>query len=274
VELLEPDRPPPWPEPSVVAIGSFDGVHIGHRAVIDKLGSTARATAAGARSVVVVVTSEDADAGGRLLTPVAVRLELIAELGVDAALVAALRPSQRELDLLRPLAVLGARDVPEVRRDGRRVDAAWIRELLAAGDVRGAGRLLGRPHRVAGTVTRGDERGRLLGFPTANVAVGAETTLPGDGVYAGRFRRAAEGAGGTPHPAVLSVGRRPTFYEDGGPLVLEAYLLDFDDDLYDEAALVTFEARLRGAQERFDSTDALIAQMRIDVERARRELSS
>ncbi len=139
-----------------------------------------------------------------------------------------------------------------------------IRELIAAGDVEGAAVMLGRPHEVRGPVERGDARGRLLGFPTANVSVAENLSLPADGVYAGTF----SAADAVVRPAAISVGRRPTFYAEAGLCLCEAYVLDFDGDLYGQAARVRFTHRLRG-QERFDEVDALIAQMHRDVERVR-----
>jgi riboflavin kinase/FMN adenylyltransferase len=139
---------------------------------------------------------------------------------------------------------------------------------LAAGDVVEASALLGRLHRVRGTVVHGDARGRDLGFPTANVAVAPEICLPADGIYAGWYRRPS----GERQAAAISLGRRPTFYTEAGASLLEAYLLDFDGDLYGEEAVVEFVARLRG-EERFDGVEPLVAQMRRDVEGARRALS-
>src|SRR5262249_21924311 len=123
-----------------------------------------------------------------------------------------------------------------------------VRQLLAIGDVDGAAAILGRPHEVRGTVERGDARGRDLGFPTAHVAVPERICLPADGVYAGTFI----GDDGIERVAALSVGRRPTFYEEAGMLLLEAYVLDFTGDLYGQRAKVRFRYRLR-PQERFDS---------------------
>jgi riboflavin kinase/FMN adenylyltransferase len=143
-----------------------------------------------------------------------------------------------------------------------------IREFLAAGDVESAAALLGRPHEVRGTVEHGDQRGRELGFPTANVAVPERTCLPADGVYAGTF--SAEGITGV---AAISLGRRPTFYEEHGLLLLEAHLLDFDGDLYDRTASVRFHSLIRG-QERFDSVEELVERMQIDVAETRRRAAT
>jgi riboflavin kinase/FMN adenylyltransferase len=115
-----------------------------------------------------------------------------------------------------------------------------------------------------GLVTTGDKRGRELGFPTANVAVPGEILLPADGIYAGWFVR----PDGSRHPAAISLGRRPTFYEQAHASLLEAHLLDFTGDLYDEHVAVQFVARLRG-EEKYDSVDALIAQITRDCDDAR-----
>jgi riboflavin kinase/FMN adenylyltransferase len=143
-----------------------------------------------------------------------------------------------------------------------------VRELLAEGDVAGAAAILDRPHEVRGLIVDGDRRGRELGFPTANVAVPGEICLPADGIYAGWYLR----PDGSRHMAALSLGRRPTFYEEADSSLLEAYLLDFSDDLYGEPARVQFVARLRG-EVKFDSVDALVEQMNADVAEARRHLT-
>jgi riboflavin kinase/FMN adenylyltransferase len=143
-----------------------------------------------------------------------------------------------------------------------------IRELLDEGNVAEAARLLGRPHEVRGTVIEGDRRGRELGFPTANLAVPAEICLPADGIYAGTFIA----DDGVARPAAISLGRRPTFYEHADASLLEAYVLDFDGDLYGQQAKVRFVERLRGEQ-RFDNVDDLVEQMGRDVEATRRAVT-
>jgi riboflavin kinase / FMN adenylyltransferase len=150
------------------------------------------------------------------------------------------------------------------------VSSTRIRRLIAEGAVKDAARLLGRAHQVRGPVKHGAGRGaRLLGFPTANVGVAREIALPAPGVYAGRFTW----RGATEHPSAISVGQPPTFQDvdDGSPLV-EAYLLDFEGDLYDEPARISFEAWIR-PQRAFDDLDALKAQMSEDVDAARRVLA-
>lgn len=144
--------------------------------------------------------------------------------------------------------------------DGGIVTSALVRQSLAAGDVRSASALLGRPYEVRGVVERGDQRGRTLGYPTANVAVGGDVMLPADGVYAGRYVH----AGGAETAAAISIGRRPTFYREAGLLLVEAHLLDFTGDLYGQRAAVMVTDFVRG-QERFDSAEELIEAMDRDL---------
>ena len=164
-----------------------------------------------------------------------------------------------------------AEGVPLLVEDGITISSSHIRERLAAGDVEGAARALGRPHRVEGIVVRGHRRGRALGFPTANLAWLPNTVIPADGVYAGWL--AAFDPDGRPDghwPAAISIGTNPTF-GDGYPRArsVEAYALDRDDlDLYGTHAAVDFAARLRGT-EKFASADDLVEQMRRDVDQAR-----
>lgn len=152
---------------------------------------------------------------------------------------------------------------------GVTVSSSSIRELLAAGDVAGAARDLGRPHRVEGVVVRGHQRGRALGFPTANAETPPFTAIPADGVYAGWLAAlAADGAESARWPAAISVGTNPTF--DGAERTVEAHALDRDDlDLYGVHVAVEFADRLRG-QVRFDGVDDLVDQIRRDVDAARK----
>jgi riboflavin kinase/FMN adenylyltransferase len=157
---------------------------------------------------------------------------------------------------------------PLLTDDGVRISSTAIREHLAAGDVAAAARDLGRPHRVEGVVVRGQQRGRGLGFPTANLETLPHTAIPADGVYAGWL--AALGPGGHEQerwPAAISVGTNPTF--DGRERTVEAYALDRDDlDLYGVHVAVDFAARLRGMI-KFDSVADLVEQIRRDVDDAR-----
>ena len=147
------------------------------------------------------------------------------------------------------------------------VSSTAIRAAVARGDVVQAAVMLGRPHELRGTVIGGDERGRTLGFPTANVAVAPEMALPADGIYACWYQR----PDGAVHAAAVNVGRRPTFYENQEHPLVEAFLLDFSGDLYGERAQVRFVAHLR-PELRFDGVDELVEQMQADVVEVRRVL--
>ena len=162
--------------------------------------------------------------------------------------------------------------IPEVSVEGRDVNSTRIRELLATGEVEEAGALLGRAFRARGTVTRGQQRGRTIGFPTANLAPETEI-LPGPGVYFGHLVRLGSGPNPTREelPVVTNVGYRPTF-RDGRDLVAEAHVIDFSGDLYGAEVDLSFEGRLRG-EERFASVEALQAQIARDVEAARGRLA-
>jgi riboflavin kinase/FMN adenylyltransferase len=155
------------------------------------------------------------------------------------------------------------RVVPLVSIDGATVSSSRIRALIADGDVATAARLLGAPFQLRGDVVGGDQRGRELGFPTANMIPDPRLVCPGHGVYACRVGD---------HLAATNVGVRPTFGSDL-MLLVESFLLDFDADLYGQELTVEFVQRLRPEQ-RFDGVDALIAQMRRDVERTRELLGS
>jgi riboflavin kinase / FMN adenylyltransferase len=148
--------------------------------------------------------------------------------------------------------------VPLVEADGETVSSSQIRGLVAAGEVDTAAHFLGGPFLFEGEVVAGDRRGRELGMPTANIIPDDRYVVPGHGVYA---------AWAHGHPAAVNVGVRPTF-DTGRGLLVEAYLLDFDGDLYGQTLRVAFLERLRG-EKRFDSADELVAQMRRDVEQAR-----
>jgi riboflavin kinase/FMN adenylyltransferase len=274
------------PRPRKVAVGEFDGVHLGHREVI-----------AGSDTVLTfephplqVVRPE---AAPRLLTSFDVKTELIAGLGVeelvvipfdqgfasqspqefiDQVLVESLVSTRVSVgenfrfghraagdpDVLRADPRFETRVVPLVELDGEIVSSSHIRALVQAGEVEIAARMLGAPFQLRGEVVEGDRRGRELGFPTANVVPDEALVCPGHGVYVAR----ADGV-----CAAVNVGVRPTFGTGRGVLV-EAYLLDSDVDLYGHVLRVDFLNRLRG-ERRFDSAEALVEQMRLDVERTR-----
>ena len=161
-----------------------------------------------------------------------------------------------------PLELVGTDGRPAAEAD--RVSSTAIRKLLREGNLERANELLGRPHEVRGVVGDGDKRARDLGFPTANVNVPDEMCLPHDGIYAGWYLR----PDGEPRPTAISLGRRPTFYDDQPYSLLEAHLLDHTADLYGELARVRF-VRLLREELKFDSVDALIAQMGRDCDQAR-----
>jgi riboflavin kinase/FMN adenylyltransferase len=161
-----------------------------------------------------------------------------------------------------------AEGMPLLVLDGVTLSSTSIRQLLQSGDVAAAAKALGRPHRVEGVVVRGRQRGRALGFPTANLQAPPHTAIPADGVYAGWLASLNdEGKDVERWPAAISIGTNPTFGE--GERTVEAYALDRDDlDLYGVHAAIDFTARLRGTL-RFDSVDELVDQMRRDVDQAR-----
>jgi riboflavin kinase/FMN adenylyltransferase len=293
----------------VATIGEFDGVHRGHQRVVERARELAQSRQLPVVAITFDPHPDEVIRPGShppLLTTARRRSELLAGLGADAVFVL---PFNLEFSRLSPdefvrvvlserlhaaavvvgenfrfghkavgdvpmLAQLGekydftAEGVPLLVDDGVTISSTYIRERLAAGDVAAAARALGRPHRVEGVVVRGHMRGRGLGFPTANLETLPHTATPADGVYAGWLARLdLDGAELSRWPAAISVGTNPTF--GAGDRTVEAYALDRDDlDLYGTHAAIDFTARLRGT-ERFDSVEALIAQMGEDVIAAR-----
>ena len=181
-------------------------------------------------------------------------VELLARMGADLGFEVA------------PVDLVGPDGQPAVS-EADRVSSTRIRGLLRDGDLDGANALLGRHHEVRGVVRDGDKRARELGFPTANLEVPAGMCLPRDGIYAAWYLR----PDGSRLAGAVSLGRRPTFYDDQPYSLLEAHLLDFSGDLYGERARVQFVARLRD-ELRFDGVDALVEQIALDVDDARRVL--
>ncbi len=274
------------PRPRKIAVGEFDGVHLGHREVI--------------RGNDTVLTFEPhplrvirPEAAPKLLTSLEAKAELIAELGVhelvvipfddgfahqsprefiDHVLVESLSATRvsvgenfrfghlasGEPELLMADTRFETRVVPLVEVGGELVSSSHIRALVLAGEVEHAARFLGNPFQLRGEVVSGDRRGRDLGFPTANIVPDEVLVYPGHGVYVAR----ADGA-----CAAVNVGVRPTF-GTGRAVLVEAYLLDREVDLYGHTLRVDFLQRLRG-ERRFDSVDALVEQMHRDVERTR-----
>lgn len=288
---------------SVVSIGVFDGVHRGHRAILER--TVAEAGRRAAASVVVTFDPHPAKVVGRpvplMLASLHARARLLNDVGVDGMLVL---PFTREISQWSPEefvqrllidrlhtvhVVVGknfrfghkqAGDVELLAKLGDDygftveavalltgvdvpVSSTWIRDRIAEGDVAAAAHGLGRLYAVDGPVVRGNGRGRPMGYPTANVEVHEDVAVPADGVYAGWLVRADR----TRLPAAISIGTNPTF--DGTERRVEAYVLDSDLDLYGEHVSVEFTAWLRGMV-KFDGVDDLVAQMRKDVDEVRR----
>jgi riboflavin kinase/FMN adenylyltransferase len=272
--------------PRRVAVGEFDGVHLGHREVIE--GSDTVLTFE--PHPLAVIRPE---AAPKLLTSLEAKVELVAQLGVqelvvipfddrfgaqspeefvDQVLVARLgashvsvgenfrfgRGATGDTAMLAADSRFETRVVTLVEVEGEIVSSSHIRALVLAGDVEHAARFLGSPFQLRGEVVTGDRRGRRLGFPTANIVPDENLVCPGHGVYAAR----ADGV-----CAAVSVGVRPTF-GTGRAVLVEAYLLDREVDLYGRTLRVDFLSRLRG-ERRFDTSEALIEQMHRDVEQTR-----
>ena len=279
------------PRPRRVAIGTFDGVHLGHREVI-----------AGAETVITFDPHpQSVVAPGtqpKLLTTLDRKAELVASLGVEELVVIpfdgdfAARSAQDFVDhvlvervaathvsvgenfrfghkaqgdaqMLAGDARFETRTVPLLEVDGEVVSSSHIRGLVAGGAMQYADELLGAPFAVDGEVQHGDKRGRTLGFPTANLVPKAGFVVPGHGVYACRVQL----PDGTLVAAATNVGVRPQFVTGRGELI-EAFLIDWSGDLYGEKIRIEFLRRLRG-ERRFDSVDALVEQMGRDVDEAR-----
>jgi riboflavin kinase/FMN adenylyltransferase len=179
--------------------------------------------------------------------------------------VATLRELGSEADFeVVPMSLLPRDDGPD-----EPVSSTAIRRALAGGQVELASAMLGRPFEARGPVVQGDQRGRTIGFPTANVEVPASICLPADGVYAGWYVR----PDGTRHGCAMNLGRRPTFYERAEVSLLEAHLLDFSGDLYGEAARVQFTDFLR-SERKFDGIESLSRQLKYDIDHARSALAA
>jgi riboflavin kinase/FMN adenylyltransferase len=280
--------------PRQIAVGEFDGVHLGHREVI-RGADTVLTFEPHPRTVVAP------DAAPKLLMALETKADLIAGLGVQELVVipfdgsfAAQSPEEFiERELVERLGaervsvgenfrfghrargdakLLAAQDAFETRiarlveLDGEIISSTHIRGLVAAGDVATAARYLGAPFQIRGSVAHGDKRGRTLGYPTANLVPDPRLVVPDHGVYACRAF-----VGGSEHVAAVNVGVRPTF-KTGRGLLVEAFLVDFEGDLYGAPLRLDFLERLRG-ERRFDSIDALVEQMGRDVH-ATREIAA
>jgi riboflavin kinase / FMN adenylyltransferase len=281
--------------PRHVAVGEFDGVHLGHRQVMS-----------GADTVLTFEphprTVVSPDSAPRLITSLETKADLIAGIGVEELVVIpfdgafASRSAQDFIDgvlveqlgaervsvgenfrfghrakgdveLLRAQDAFETRVVELVELDGEIVSSTHIRELIETGVMERAGECLGSPFQLRGPVAHGDKRGRLLGFPTANIVPDPKLVYPGHGVYACRAAVAIDGEWRW-WPAATNVGVRPTFVTGRG-LLVEAYLLGFEGDLYGRELRLAFLERLRG-ELRFESVDELVEQMHRDVEDTRR----
>jgi len=290
--------------PTFVAIGSFDGVHLGHQAVLQEM--VVRAREQGARSAVLTFHPHPKRVlqglqGRYYLTTLTERVALLAEIGIDLIITNPFNEEVRRTraaDFVDQLChyldmrqlwggnfALGYKregDIPYLRRlgkeksftveltdtmvtlDGELVSSSNVRRRLSEGDVAGVRACLGRPYLVSGTVVKGDQRGRTIGFPTANLDEWEEQLLPANGVYAAMAR-----IGKDTHVAATNVGVRPTV--NGSHVTVEAHLLDFDEDIYGQEIHVEFMERIR-SEKKFSSLDALKAQIRADVIEVRRLL--
>jgi riboflavin kinase/FMN adenylyltransferase len=292
-----------------LSIGSFDGVHLGHQSIINQL--TAGAHAAGAPAVVLTFYPHPSVVlrGPResfYLTTPEEKAALLANLGVDLVITHPFNQEVAQLsaeDFLGQLVThltmqqlwvgydfsLGRNregSLPKLRQlgqkpennfsvqevsafsvDGQIVSSSRIRTLLEAGEVKPAASLLGRSFSISGEVVSGEGRGRKLGIPTANLKISKERVVPGAGVYA-----CLATYQGKTYPAVTNIGVRPTFEDQPVAPRVESHLLDFHQDIYGEMISLSFEARLRGEM-RFQSVDALVAQINSDIETAREVLT-
>lgn len=297
--------PPSWGR-CVVTIGVFDGVHTGHQRILGRAVELARER--GVPSVVLTFDPHPIEiirpgSHPPVLTGSRHKADLLEALGVDVMCVLPFTAEFRRLTgeefvhevLVERLHVTGvvvgenfrygaqgAGDVGTLTRSGRRFgftveglalqgtagttfSSTYIRSLVDAGDVEEAARVLSREHRIEGVVVRGDQRGRAIGYPTANLSLIPWSAVPADGIYAGRLIRA-----GQQLAAAISIGTNPTFA--GRERRVEAFVLDFAEDLYGERVELTFTARLRDT-ERFGTVEALVRQMDQDVVRTREVLS-
>ncbi|WP_239616965.1 bifunctional riboflavin kinase/FAD synthetase [Cohnella mopanensis] len=292
-----------------LAIGFFDGVHLGHQEVVRQAVALARE-----QGLVPAVMTFDPHPRAVLgqgseyqtvLTPLSDKLSLLSELGVEAAYIIKFDRAFSEVTaerfvqtLINPLGVkattvgfdfafgyrgegkaetlslygngeIQVQVVSPVFLEGDKVSSTRIRDRLAEGECQEATHLLGRPYVIKGEVVHGDARGRLLGFPTANLSSEQSYVIPRSGVYAIHIDVLSEsGDCENRYNGVLNVGYRPTFDAPGGALKLEAHLFDFDGDLYGRQLALTFRSFLR-AEKKFESIDQLVAQISSDSARAR-----
>ncbi|MCE2525236.1 MAG: bifunctional riboflavin kinase/FAD synthetase [Acidimicrobiia bacterium] len=306
--MLVLDSPPTDSPPSVVAVGVFDGVHVGHQQILRRV--VERAGAEGLCATVVTFDSHPAftlrpENAPLLLTDLRQKLDLFASIGLERAVVLTFGDrlaatsagdfirevlvdglnvkavvagvdfhfgSNREgsTGTLRVAAARSGFDVETVDlhhfpNAPEPVSSTAIRRALAGSRVADVAKMLGRPYAIGGAVIEGDRRGVTVGFPTANIPVATDRAWPADGVYAGWFTD----SDGARYGCAINIGRRPTFFEHAEHSILEAHLLDFDGDLYGHEVQVEFLKFLR-SERRFSGIDALAAQLKKDVENARR----
>lgn len=292
--------------PTIVTIGAFDGLHIGHQHLVRELIQHARDRA----SLSAVVTFHPHPRsvlrpwlGPKVLTTPGEKAVLLAQMGLDVLVLLSFTPAMaqtpaadfvrllyerlqmaelwvgkgfalgrgREGDV-RALQRMGAewgfqvRVVEPVAVGGRVISSTLVRELLASGQVAEARQLLGRPYSLAGEVVAGAQRGRCLGFPTANLSVRPERAIPPDGVYA-----VYAGLGDERRPAVANIGQRPSF--NAGQRTIEVHIIGYQGDLYGQDLVVEFMNRLR-PERRYDDICQLVRQIAADVEQARRLLGT
>jgi len=299
------------PEGTSLAIGDFDGVHVGHRAVLKRAVETARRR--GMQAAVMTFSPHPREVLGSpaysdWITPLPRKLALISETGMDTAYVfafdaafAALSPDEFVERVLKPLRVRavsvgfnftfgrkGAGTAAMLRElgeglftvdivepmlvNGERVSSTSIREALREGDVERAAALLGRPFSVTGYVVAGEGRGRTIGIPTANLAIPERCVKPAGGVYAVTARIETGPYAGRTFGGVMNVGVKPTFHAALPEPSWEAHLFDFDGDLYGQRITVSFRFRLR-EERKFASARELVERIREDIAEARRMLA-
>jgi riboflavin kinase/FMN adenylyltransferase len=287
---------PADPRPGVVTVGSFDGVHLGHRKIIEKL--TGEAGRSGGRSIVVTFDPHPQsvlrrnDSTVAILTTVEERAAELEKLGVDLLvvleftaeladirwqefcrqLIASLgmthlivghdhafgKGREGTVEKLEEFGAFGVSRVGPYLLDGETISSSKIRRALGAGDLEKANRYLGRPYSLQGNVVRGDGRGRKLGIPTANIApLHAEKMIPANGVYCvGLAGEGIEARG------MANLGVRPTFTE-GTERTIEAHLFDFDRDIYEQVVTLEFRKFVR-SERKFESAEAFLAQLAAD----------
>lgn len=294
-------------EHSWLTIGSFDGIHLGHKKILQKL--TAGAKQNNVPAVVLTFYPHPAivlqgPRAGYYLINHAEKAELFENAGVDIFVVhpfdiafskispldfTSLLKKHLGIDRLlighgfalghnragnvKTLTAIGANlgfeveEIPPVKFEGELVSSSAIRELLSQGNPKQANQLLGHPFSISGSVTRGEGRGRTIGIPTANISIDFEQLVPAGGVYV-----CIAHVNGTAYQAVTNIGIRPTFNSDPGKLTIETHILNFDADIYDERIKIEFIDRLRGEQ-RFENVDDLIKQIQLDILKARQLLT-